>query len=229
MCGRSQRSIDFCDCISDAERHTDAPADCERKAYESYRRWSAFDFKSGTDDEETENEDRKSALLKKIGSVKNRLNQADGEDDRMVKNRLIRISGWDTMLPEKRASTVFMIGLFIVLQIWVILMMGNYLMHGTEQTLLDYLLNSQVLASMGIGSLALSLGAKDIIADVLSGILIVFNETVRVGDIVEYQGITATVLDVRIQNTQLSTFPDNDIMTVRNQAITSIINTQIWN
>ena len=30
---------------------------------ESYRRWSAFDFKSGTDDEETENEDRKSALL----------------------------------------------------------------------------------------------------------------------------------------------------------------------
>lgn len=266
---------------------------------ESYRRWSAFDFKFGTDDEETENEDRKSALLKKIGSVKNRLNQADGEDDRMVKNRLIRISGWDTMLPEKRASTVFMIGLFIVLQMWVILMMGNYLMHGTEQTLLDYLLNgdwmhgfnmfalysillciasanlvimgsgwflqlfagflgakgetvcrllrslikliaiiivigmalnyvgllnSQVLASMGIGSLALSLGAKDIIADVLSGILIVFNETVRVGDIVEYQGITATVLDVRIQNTQLSTFPDNDIMTVRNQAITSIIN-----
>ena len=259
---------------------------------ESYSRWLAFDFKRGTDDEKT-------ALMRKIRSARNRLNQKNGEDDRAVKKNIIRISGWDAMLPEKRAGTVFMIGLFIVLQLWVALVMGNYLMHGTEQTLLDYLLNgdwmhgfnvfalnsillciasailvvmgsgwflqllagflgakgktvcrllgsliklvaviivivmalnyvgllnSRVLASMGIGSLALSLGARDIIADVLSGILIVMNETVRVGDIVEYQGITARVLDVRIQNTQLNTLPENDVMIVRNEAITSIIN-----
>ena len=86
------------------------------------------------------------------------------------------------------------------------------------------MLSPQVFASMGIGSFALSLGAKDVIADVLSGILIVFNETVQVGDIVEYQGVTAKVRKVTIQNTQLTVFPNNDIMTVRNQQITSIIN-----
>ena len=215
------------------------------------------------------------------------------------KDFLVRIFEWDTRIPEKRARVVFVIGLVIALQLWVLQMLGSRLMNVSEVSLLNYLFNGdwmhginlfavysilvsvaiasvivigsewilkmiagfvgpkgetvcillqslikclaiivvvfmslsyigmlkpQVLASMGIGSFALSLGAKDTIADVISGILIVYNETVRVGDLVEYQGITAIVKDVRIQSTQLIVVPDNDIMTVRNQQISSIIN-----
>ena len=95
--------------------------------------------------------------MRKIRSARNRLNQKNGEDDRAVKKNIIRISGWDAMLPEKRAGTVFMIGLFIVLQLWVALVMGNYLMHGTEQTLLDYLLNGDWMHGFNVFAQFLSL------------------------------------------------------------------------
>lgn len=265
----------------------------------SYLKWAVILSEWEKENLESEDAIAQSKLQEKIlARVKSSRMKASERNDHL-KQFFIRIFEWDSRIPEKRAGLVFIIGLFILLQVWVMQMLGSHLMNRSSGTLLDYLLNGdwmhgvnlfalysilvfvaiasliiiasewilkliagfvgskgqticmllqslikyvtiivvilmsfsyigmlspQVFASMGIGSFALSLGAKDVIADVLSGILIVFNETVQVGDIVEYQGVTAKVRKVTIQNTQLTVFPNNDIMTVRNQQITSIIN-----
>ena len=265
---------------------------------ESYRKWVIIAPKWERWNPETEDGRSMTTLAERI-RLRTESRRKTDEKDHSILASLFRIIGWDSMLPEKRAYAVFSVGLFILLQLWVILVLGSYLMHGNGQTLLDFLLtgdwmhgfnlfalysilvcitvanliimfsswtlqlisgfvdakgqticrllqsiikyisilvavvmafsyvgllNSKVLASMGIGSLAISFGAKDIIADILAGILLVFNETVRVGDIVDYKGTVAQVRDVRIQTMQLVTIPDNDLLTVRNSEISSIVN-----
>lgn len=86
------------------------------------------------------------------------------------------------------------------------------------------LLNSTVIASVGLGSVILSLGAKDIVADILSGILIVFEQTLRIGDIVEYDGKIGIVQEVGMRTTKLELMPANNILEVRNHEIASVIN-----
>lgn len=202
---------------------------------------------------------------------------------------------WDQRLPEKKASLVFYIGLFLMVLFWSILLLSNnenvsllyYLMYGDWNrglntfsiycillscgaanlfvtittwilfliggflsskgdticrllrsiikyitiitmlfTSLSYLgvLNSTVIASMGLGSVVLSLGAKDIVADILSGILIVFEQTLRIGDIVQYDGNMGIVREVGMRTTKLELIPANNILEVRNHEIATVIN-----
>ncbi len=202
---------------------------------------------------------------------------------------------WDQRLPERKASLVFYVGLFLMVLFWCILLLSNqenvsllyYLMYGDwnrglntfsiycillscgaanlfvtvttwilfliggflsskGETIcrllrsiiryitiiamifisLSYLgvLNSTVIASMGLGSVVLSLGAKDIVADILSGILIVFEQTLRIGDIVQYDGKMGIVREVGMRTTKLELIPANDILEVRNHEIATVIN-----
>ncbi len=84
-------------------------------------------------------------------------------------------------------------------------------------------LNSTVIASLGLGSLAISLGAKDLISDILAGIFIVFDETLRVGDFVEYEGKTGTVVEIGMRYTKLL-IPVGNILNVGNQEIRTVMN-----
>lgn len=85
------------------------------------------------------------------------------------------------------------------------------------------ILNAGVIATMGLSSVALSLGAKDMIADIFSGLTIVFEETIRVGDIVEYNGVTGTVKSVGTFSVTLE-IPVGKILIVHNHEIGSITN-----
>ena len=215
-----------------------------------------------------------------------------------VRAVLDRIFGWSGRIPEERASLVFHVLVFVLLQAWAGLILGRRLLVGNYDSLLGYLLggdwikgfnlfaffsilmsaaianlimtvivwflkllsgflsvkgqtvcvllqsfvknvaavvvlilslyylgllNAGVIASMGLGSLALSLGAKDLIADILAGTFIVFEETLRVGDIVEYNGRTGTVRNVGIRSTTLE-IPVGKILIVNNHEIASITN-----
>lgn len=88
-------------------------------------------------------------------------------------------------------------------------------------------LTSAVIASVGIGSLIISLGSKDIVADVLCGILIVFEQTMRIGDFVMYQDKYCIVREVGMRTTKLEIQPGKDIFEVRNHEIVSVINMSI--
>lgn len=80
-----------------------------------------------------------------------------------------------------------------------------------------------LLASLGLFSLAVSLGAKDIVADILSGISIVFEETYSVGDIVEIGGFKGKVLEIGVRSTKLLG-RNNDVKTINNHDISDVIN-----
>ncbi len=153
--------------------------------------------------------------------------------------------GFNTFSAYCILLTVAMANLFITLTSWILHLLGGFLSSRGEtickllRSIIKYItiivvvllsmsyigwLNSTVVASMGLGSLVLSLGAKDIVADILSGILIVFEETLRIGDIVRYDNNTGIVQEVGMRTTKLELIPNNDILEVRNHEIASVIN-----
>lgn len=80
-----------------------------------------------------------------------------------------------------------------------------------------------LLASMGLMSLAISLGAKDIVADILSGIALVFDGTYNVGDTIETGGFKGKVIEIGIRSTKLLG-AGNEIKTINNSSIGNVTN-----
>lgn len=80
-----------------------------------------------------------------------------------------------------------------------------------------------VIGSIGIVSLAVSLGARDMAADVLAGLSIVFEKSFEVGDIVQIGNAKGTVQEIGVRSTKLLTM-ENDLMTISNHSIDTILN-----
>ena len=80
-----------------------------------------------------------------------------------------------------------------------------------------------LLASIGLLSLAISLGAKDIVADILAGLSIVFEKTYNVGDVVEIGGFKGKVLEIGVRSTKLVN-GTHDVKTISNHEISNVIN-----
>ena len=85
---------------------------------------------------------------------------------------------------------------------------------------------STYVASLGTASLALSIGAKDMIADMLAGVLIVLERQFLVGDIVEIDGVRGSILEIGVRSTRLLD-DSNDIRFISNSSIRSIVNKSI--
>ncbi len=90
---------------------------------------------------------------------------------------------------------------------------------------LDYLgfPTGTIIASLGVVSLAISLGAQDLIKDVLSGLAIVFEGCFRVGDIVEINGTGGRVLEIGARSTKLNVSGNNTLV-INNHDISTIVN-----
>ncbi|MDO5455290.1 MAG: mechanosensitive ion channel [Eubacteriales bacterium] len=80
-----------------------------------------------------------------------------------------------------------------------------------------------MIASIGLLSLAISLGAKDIVADILSGISLVFEGTFNVGDYVEISGFRGRVMEIGVRSTKLLN-DNNDVKTINNHDISNVVN-----
>ncbi len=77
-----------------------------------------------------------------------------------------------------------------------------------------------LLTALGIGGLALSLGLKDTIANVIGGFALMFGQVIQPGDLVTIQGTTGTVRDITWRQTLIET-RSGDQMVIPN----SVLNT----
>lgn len=79
-----------------------------------------------------------------------------------------------------------------------------------------------LLASLGAGSLALSFGLRSYVEDVIGGITLFVNGTMKVGDYCEFGGVAGMVEDIGLRATVLRT-KDRKLITVPNAGVSSTL------
>ncbi len=82
---------------------------------------------------------------------------------------------------------------------------------------------SALLASAGILGLAISFGAQSLIADMLSGLFIIFEHQFAVGDVIEVDGYRGKVLEIGIRTTKVQSLL-GEIKIINNSDIRNTIN-----
>lgn len=83
--------------------------------------------------------------------------------------------------------------------------------------------SSVLITSASILTLAVSLGSKDLVADILSGIFIIFEGDFHVGDTIDVNGFKGRVLDIGVRSTKLIDAGRN-IKTIENQNVKNVLN-----
>ena len=83
--------------------------------------------------------------------------------------------------------------------------------------------SASLLASAGILTLVIGLGAKDLITDILAGMFIIFENEFQVGDIIEVGGFKGRVVEIGIRSTRLVN-TKQDVKSVSNRDLTNIVN-----
>ena len=82
---------------------------------------------------------------------------------------------------------------------------------------------SVLVTSASILTLAISLGSKDLVADILSGIFIIFEGDFHIGDIIEVNGFKGKVIDIGVRSTKLKD-SNNNIKIIDNQSVKNVLN-----
>ncbi|MDV9527855.1 mechanosensitive ion channel, partial [Clostridioides difficile] len=80
-----------------------------------------------------------------------------------------------------------------------------------------------LLASAGILTLVVGLGAKTLVSDILAGLFIIFEGEFRVGDIVTIGDWRGTVLEIGIRTTKIED-PSKNIKIISNSEVSGVIN-----
>ena len=83
---------------------------------------------------------------------------------------------------------------------------------------------ASLLASAGVLSVMLSFGAQSIVADIISGLFIVFEGTFKVGDMITVDDWHGQVQEIGIRNTKMRDLISEDIKIMNNSTIRTIIN-----
>ena len=80
-----------------------------------------------------------------------------------------------------------------------------------------------LLASAGILSLVIGLGAQDLVKDIVAGLFIIFEGEFRVGDIVTVGDWRGTVVEIGVRTTKIEE-PGKNIKIINNSSISNVIN-----
>ncbi|UWQ21532.1 mechanosensitive ion channel family protein [Jannaschia sp. W003] len=75
-------------------------------------------------------------------------------------------------------------------------------------------------AALGIGGLAIALGAQKTIEHLVGGVSLIADQPIRVGDFCQVDGVTGTVEDIGLRSTRIRTL-DNTLVTIPNGSISS--------
>lgn len=82
---------------------------------------------------------------------------------------------------------------------------------------------STIVASVGIVALVVGFSAESLIADVVTGAFMIFENQYNVGDIVEVDGFRGTVTNIGIRTTSITDTGDN-VKIINNSAMHNILN-----
>ena len=81
---------------------------------------------------------------------------------------------------------------------------------------------STIFASLGIVALIIGFGAERLIADMVTGLFIIFENQYNVGDVIEVDGVRGTVVSIAIRTTSLDVY--GNIKVINNSDMRNIIN-----
>ncbi len=80
-----------------------------------------------------------------------------------------------------------------------------------------------ILATAGVAGLAISFGAQNLVRDVISGVIILLENQIRVGDVAQLNGTGGLVEDINLRTVRLRSL-DGTVHIFPNGAITSLAN-----
>ena len=80
-----------------------------------------------------------------------------------------------------------------------------------------------IVASVGVVAIIVGFGAESLVADVVTGVFLIFENQYNVGDIVEVNGFRGTVKDIGIRTTSIIDAGDN-IKIINNSEMKNILN-----
>ena len=117
---------------------------------------------------------------------------------------------------QKRGKTIFSVTLSLLKYVvaiavicWILVLLGVNV--------------SAIFASIGVLALIIGFGAESLIADVVTGVFLLFENEYNVGDIVEVNGFRGTVVQIGIRTTRLKDSGEN-IKIINNSQMTNILN-----
>ncbi|NLJ41311.1 MAG: mechanosensitive ion channel family protein [Clostridiales bacterium] len=82
---------------------------------------------------------------------------------------------------------------------------------------------TSILATAGIGGLAIGFGAQSLVKDIITGFFIIFEDQYGVGDFVKVEGITGTVVEIGLRITKIRGF-EGDVNVIPNGRISKVTN-----
>lgn len=82
---------------------------------------------------------------------------------------------------------------------------------------------TSIVAGLGVASVILSLALKDVMQDVLAGFSIIMEDQFDIGDLVEINGFTGTIIDLGLKSTKIKSY-ENTVKIISNRTITEVIN-----
>lgn len=83
-----------------------------------------------------------------------------------------------------------------------------------------------LLAGAGIAGIVIGFATKDILSDLLAGILLFFDRPFKIGDSINIEGLWGSVQDIGIRSTKIKTF-DGKFVTIPNSKIAKSIITNV--
>ncbi len=104
---------------------------------------------------------------------------------------------------------------FIAYATGILLLVGVFYMFGVNTTAL--------LASAGIVSIAVGMGAQSMVSDILAGMFLTIEDSIHMGDVVTVGHWTGRVTDMGIRTTKITDDSQN-IMILNNSRISDVIN-----
>ncbi len=110
----------------------------------------------------------------------------------------------DLIVPILRKSLKFFVG--VVAAVWIIQNLGYSV--------------TSIVASLGIGGLALALAAQDTVSNIFGSVVVFTDKPFQVGDWVELGGIEGTIEEVGLRTTRIRQF-DKALVVLPNQMFTT--------
>lgn len=133
-------------------------------------------------------------------------------DKMAIKTSNIKDKRKKTIINLVRSILKYLILIFIVL--------GILNLYGVDTT--------SIIASLGVFAAVIGLAFQDIIKDLLAGITIIFDNKYAVGDTIEINGFTGTVISLGLRTTKIKAFT-GEVKCISNSSFNEVINYNLAN